>query len=182
MGEKDYRSADKGYSGSYGIVNHASGTLTSLPSAGQVVRQGHVLYRVDTSPVVLLYGSTPAYRDLTEGESGPDVKSLNADLVALGDATSASLDPTSDYFGAATSFGRNVDKEYERNLERYRFLRWGSSAFNNFRVVPPGTGICHQVNLEYLAQTVWTNLVGDNAAERVAGAAGTEGVGKGDRP
>jgi len=61
-----------------------------------------------------------------------------------------------DYFGAATSFGRNVDKEYERNLERYRFLRWGSSAFNNFRVVPPGTGICHQVNLEYLAQTVWT--------------------------
>src|SRR5580692_4522978 len=68
-----------------------------------------------------------------------------------------------DYFGAATSFERNVDKEYERNLERYRFLRWGSSAFNNFRVVPPGTGICHQVNLEYLAQTVWTNLVGDDA-------------------
>src|SRR5471032_7057 len=67
-----------------------------------------------------------------------------------------------DYFGAATAFGRNVDKEYERNLERYRFLRWGSSAFNNFRVVPPGTGICHQVNLEYLAQTVWTNQVGDD--------------------
>ncbi|MBN9320116.1 MAG: aconitate hydratase 1 [Caulobacterales bacterium 68-7] len=61
-----------------------------------------------------------------------------------------------DYFGAKTSFDQNVDKEYERNLERYRFLRWGSSAFNNFRVVPPGTGICHQVNLEYLAQTVWT--------------------------
>ena len=56
----------------------------------------------------------------------------------------------------------NVDREYERNLERYRFLRWGSSAFNNFRVVPPGTGICHQVNLEYLAQTVWTNQVGDD--------------------
>jgi aconitate hydratase len=61
-----------------------------------------------------------------------------------------------DYFGAATAFAKNVDKEYERNLERYRFLRWGSSAFNNFRVVPPGTGICHQVNLEYLAQTVWS--------------------------
>jgi aconitate hydratase len=61
-----------------------------------------------------------------------------------------------DYFGAATAFARNVDKEYERNLERYRFLRWGSAAFNNFRVVPPGTGICHQVNLEYLAQTVWS--------------------------
>ncbi|OYU68871.1 MAG: aconitate hydratase 1 [Alphaproteobacteria bacterium PA2] len=62
-----------------------------------------------------------------------------------------------DFFGTAKAFGENVDREYERNIERYRFLRWGSSAFNNFRVVPPGTGICHQVNLEYLAQTVWTN-------------------------
>ncbi|MDX5394365.1 MAG: aconitate hydratase AcnA [Pseudomonadota bacterium] len=64
-----------------------------------------------------------------------------------------------DYFGTAKAFGENVEREYERNIERYRFLRWGSSAFNNFRVVPPGTGICHQVNLEYLAQTVWTNEV-----------------------
>jgi aconitate hydratase len=62
-----------------------------------------------------------------------------------------------DYFGTSKAFGENVEREYERNMERYRFLRWGSSAFNNFRVVPPGTGICHQVNLEYLAQTVWTN-------------------------
>ncbi len=62
-----------------------------------------------------------------------------------------------DYFGTAKAFGENVEREYERNIERYRFLRWGSSAFNNFRVVPPGTGICDQVNLEYLAQTVWTN-------------------------
>ncbi len=62
-----------------------------------------------------------------------------------------------DFFGTAKAFGENVDREYERNIERYRFLRWGSSAFNNFRVVPPGTGICHQVNLEYLAQTVWIN-------------------------
>ncbi len=64
-----------------------------------------------------------------------------------------------DYFGDAKSATKNVEREYERNLERYRFLRWGSSAFNNFRVVPPGTGICHQVNLEYLAQTVWTLAV-----------------------
>jgi len=62
-----------------------------------------------------------------------------------------------DYFGTSKSFGENVEREYQRNIERYNFLRWGSSAFNNFRVVPPGTGICHQVNLEYLAQTVWTN-------------------------
>ncbi|MEM1374650.1 MAG: aconitate hydratase AcnA [Pseudomonadota bacterium] len=62
-----------------------------------------------------------------------------------------------DEFGNARAFQMNVDREYERNLERYTFLKWGQSAFNNFRVVPPGTGICHQVNLEYLAQTVWTD-------------------------
>ena len=61
-----------------------------------------------------------------------------------------------DYFGTADAFGKNVELEYERNKERYEFLRWGAGAFNNFRVVPPGTGICHQVNLEYLAQSVWT--------------------------
>ncbi len=61
-----------------------------------------------------------------------------------------------DYFGKEDSFERNVAREYERNKERYEFLRWGAEAFDNFRVVPPGTGICHQVNLEYLAQTVWT--------------------------
>ncbi|MBI3507027.1 MAG: aconitate hydratase AcnA [Proteobacteria bacterium] len=61
-----------------------------------------------------------------------------------------------DNFGKADSFGKNVALEYERNGERYAFLRWGATAFSNFRVVPPGTGICHQVNLEYLAQTVWT--------------------------
>ena len=61
-----------------------------------------------------------------------------------------------DYFGTPEAFKKNVDIEYERNRERYEFLRWGGTAFNNFKVVPPGTGICHQVNLEYLAQTVWT--------------------------
>ncbi|MEZ6030360.1 MAG: aconitate hydratase AcnA [Hyphomonadaceae bacterium] len=61
-----------------------------------------------------------------------------------------------DYFGHGDSFKRNVKREYERNMERYEFLKWGQGAFDNFRVVPPGTGICHQVNLEYLAQTVWT--------------------------
>ena len=61
-----------------------------------------------------------------------------------------------DSFGRADSFRKNVALEYKRNLERYSFLRWGQQAFANFRVVPPGTGICHQVNLEYLARTVWT--------------------------
>ncbi|MEC8868472.1 MAG: aconitate hydratase AcnA [Pseudomonadota bacterium] len=61
-----------------------------------------------------------------------------------------------DNFGTADAFEQNVAIEMERNRERYRFLRWGQSAFDNFRVVPPGTGICHQVNLEYLAKVVWT--------------------------
>jgi aconitate hydratase A / 2-methylisocitrate dehydratase len=62
-----------------------------------------------------------------------------------------------DNFGHADSFAKNVTREFERNQERYAFLRWGSTAFTNFRAVPPGAGICHQVNLEYLAQTVWSN-------------------------
>ncbi len=64
-----------------------------------------------------------------------------------------------DNFGDKDAFGKNVEMEFERNGERYEFLRWGQAAFDNFRVVPPGTGICHQVNLEYLAQTVWTDEI-----------------------
>jgi aconitate hydratase len=71
-----------------------------------------------------------------------------------------------DEFGHPRAFQMNVDREYERNMERYVFLKWGQNAFNNFRVVPPGTGICHQVNLEYLAQTVWTDT--DQNGETVA--------------
>ncbi len=62
-----------------------------------------------------------------------------------------------DEFGTPMAFARNVELEYKRNEERYKFLKWGQQAFRNFRVVPPGTGICHQVNLEYLGQVVWTN-------------------------
>ncbi len=68
-----------------------------------------------------------------------------------------------DFFGHKDSFKKNVVKEYDRNGERYSFLRWGQQAFANFRVVPPGTGICHQVNLEYLGQTVWTRKVKEGA-------------------
>ena len=64
------------------------------------------------------------------------------------------------------AFQLNVELEYERNVERYSaFLRWGAEAFDNFRVVPPGTGICHQVNLEYLSQTVWTGNIQLNGKE-----------------
>jgi aconitate hydratase len=64
-----------------------------------------------------------------------------------------------DFFANSKAFKQNVALEYDRNGERYTFLKWGQSAFDNFRVVPPGTGICHQVNLEYLARTVWTKKV-----------------------
>ena len=71
-----------------------------------------------------------------------------------------------DEFGNPRAFQHNVEREYERNIERYQFLKWGQGAFRNFRVVPPGTGICHQVNLEYLARTVWsdTDQNGDEVA------------------
>jgi peptidoglycan hydrolase-like protein with peptidoglycan-binding domain len=95
------------YDGSYSVVNQMAGTVTWLPALGRVLRQGGVLYRVDGTPVVLLYGSTPAYRDLAEGAtadavSGRDVRQLNAALVALGYATKAHLDPTSNEFGWRT--------------------------------------------------------------------------------
>jgi aconitate hydratase len=67
-----------------------------------------------------------------------------------------------DSFGTPLAFQQNVELEYQRNGERYEFLRWGQKAFDNFRVVPPGTGICHQVNLEYLSQTVWTRKDDDS--------------------
>ena len=67
---------------------------------------------------------------------------------------------TVDVAGTPGALGENVEREFERNGERYAFLRWGQGAFKNFRVVPPGTGICHQVNLEYLAQAVWTSELG----------------------
>lgn len=66
-----------------------------------------------------------------------------------------------DEFGNPRAFQVNVDREYERNMERYAFLKWGQGAFDNFRVVPPGTGICHQVNLEYLSRVVWSDADGE---------------------
>ncbi len=67
-----------------------------------------------------------------------------------------------DYSGSNNAFRSNVKKEFERNKERYEFLRWGQTAFKNLRVIPPGTGICHQVNLEYLSQVVWVERQGEH--------------------
>lgn len=107
-------------------------------------------------------------QDFTGVPAVVDLAAMRDGIVALGgDAEKINpLNPVDlvidhsvmiDEFGNPRAFQMNVDREYERNLERYTFLKWGQSAFNNFRVVPPGTGICHQVNLEYLAQTVWTD-------------------------
>jgi hypothetical protein len=92
--------------GSYGVVNQASGTLTRLPRAGKVVRQGQALYQVDGLPVVLLYGDVPAWRTLKAGMTGRDVRELNAALVRLGYATPAALGPRSawDYFSSETAY------------------------------------------------------------------------------
>jgi hypothetical protein len=95
-------SATLDYTGSYTAINQASGLYSTLPRVGGVYRRGNVLYRVSGAPVILLYGSIPAYRTLSSGMSGPDVKQLNANLVALKYATKAELDPTSDYFSWET--------------------------------------------------------------------------------
>jgi peptidoglycan hydrolase-like protein with peptidoglycan-binding domain len=87
-----------GYADSYTVPNKAAGTITWLPAVGQVIAQGQTLYTVDGNPVVLLYGTVPAYRDLSEGATGTDVTQLNADLAALGYGTNA----TSDYYSWLT--------------------------------------------------------------------------------
>ena len=99
--------ATLGYAGSYPVAGRGGGTLTSLPSPGQVIRQGQALYRVDNgSPVVLLYGSVPDWRDLDAGVTGQDVSQLNHDLVALGDADRADVVAYGwDYYSWETAYG-----------------------------------------------------------------------------
>jgi aconitate hydratase len=112
-------------------------------------------------------------QDFTGVPAVVDLAAMRAAMVARG-GNAEKINPLSpvdlvidhsvmvDFFGNASAFKANVAREYERNLERYEFLKWGAEAFDNFRVVPPGTGICHQVNLEYLAQTVWTKKIRHN--------------------
>ena len=101
--------ATLGYAGSYTVVNQASGILTRLPQIGKVVSEGQVLYEVSGRPVVLFYGATPAYRSLSAGTNnaltGPDVRELNADLVAMGYASSSEIPAGSDVFSSWTAAG-----------------------------------------------------------------------------
>jgi len=116
-------------------------------------------------------------QDFTGVPAVVDLAAMRDGIVALGgDAQKINpLNPVDlvidhsvmiDEFGNPRAFQMNVEREYERNIERYTFLKWGQKAFDNFRVVPPGTGICHQVNLEYLARTVWSDT--DQRGEEVA--------------
>ena len=114
------------------------------------------------------FTGVPAVVDLAAMRDG--IKALGGDAKKINPLVPCDLvidhSVMIDEFGNPRAFQMNVDREYERNMERYVFLKWGQSAFNNFRVVPPGTGICHQVNLEYLAQTVWTDT--DQSGAEVA--------------
>ncbi|EAR52223.1 aconitate hydratase [Oceanicola granulosus HTCC2516] len=114
------------------------------------------------------FTGVPAVVDLAAMRDG--IKALGGDAQQINPLNQVDLvidhSVMIDEFGNPRAFQVNVDREYERNIERYTFLKWGQKAFQNFRVVPPGTGICHQVNLEYLAQTVWTDK--DQNGEEVA--------------
>ncbi len=114
------------------------------------------------------FTGVPAVVDLAAMRDG--IKALGGDAKKINPLVPVDLvidhSVMIDEFGNPRAFQKNVDLEYERNMERYQFLKWGQGAFDNFRVVPPGTGICHQVNVEYLAQTVWTDT--DQAGETVA--------------
>ena len=114
------------------------------------------------------FTGVPAVVDLAAMRDG--IKALGGDATKINPLVPCDLvidhSVMIDEFGNPRAFQMNVDREYERNMERYQFLKWGQGAFNNFRVVPPGTGICHQVNLEYLSQTVWTDT--DQSGETVA--------------
>ena len=104
------------------------------------------------------YTGIPAVADLAAMREA--VKNKNKDPNTINPLSSVDLvidhSVQVDQSAEADSFEKNVDIEFERNAERYSFLKWGQQAFNNFRIVPPGTGICHQVNLEYLSKVVWS--------------------------
>ncbi len=141
---------------------------------GRVVKKEDVLALATWDPKaepdkeIAFHPARVLMQDFTGVPAVVDLAAMREAIVAMG-GDAAKVNPLSpadlvidhsvqvDSFASSLAFGKNVDLEYERNRERYEFLRWGQNAFRNFRVVPPGTGICHQVNLEYLAKVVFTN-------------------------
>ncbi len=146
------------------LVRHEDGTTVKKADiaafADWLKNGGKSTKEINFRPARVLmqdFTGVPAVVDLAAmrdamGKLGGDAKKINP-LVPVDLVIDHSV--IVDNFGNKSAFGANVKLEYERNLERYQFLRWGQMAFDNFRVVPPGTGICHQVNLEYLSQVVF---------------------------
>ena len=145
-------------------------TLDDIKAFGDWVQNGgkstrEIAYRA-ARVLMQDFTGVPAVVDLAAMRDG--IKALGGDAQQINPLAPVDLvidhSVMIDEFGNPRAFQMNVDREYERNMERYQFLKWGQSAFDNFRVVPPGTGICHQVYLEYLSQTIWTDT-DQNGAE-----------------
>ncbi len=150
------------------LVRHEDGssvTKDDIAAFAGWLKEGKSAHEINFRPARVLmqdFTGVPAVVDLAAmrdamAKLGGDPKKINP-LVPVDLVIDHSV--IVDNFGNNRAFGANVKLEYERNGERYRFLRWGQQAFDNFRVVPPGTGICHQVNLEYLSQVVFVNKNG----------------------
>ncbi|MFV0321084.1 MAG: aconitate hydratase AcnA [Alphaproteobacteria bacterium] len=125
------------------------------------LKEGHVNREIAYRPARVLmqdFTGVPAVVDLAAMRQAIFDKGGDADKINPLSPVDLVIDHSImiDYFGNKDALADNEKLEFERNFERYAFLRWGQKAFNNFRVVPPGTGICHQVNLEFLAKAVWT--------------------------
>ncbi|HWH11148.1 MAG TPA: peptidoglycan-binding domain-containing protein [Solirubrobacteraceae bacterium] len=177
----------------YSVINQTRGTYTKLPAAGQVIAQGAVLYRVNDSPVALLHGSTPAYRTLSAGATGPDVAELNADLVALGYATRAQLGTTSASFGPATT-AAVMKLQAALGVSQNGTLTLGQVAFQPSAVrvtsvsaqpggsaqpgetVMQGTSTVRQVQVALSASEQTTMAVGDRVSITLPNNRTTQGV------
>lgn len=146
-------------------------TVEDIKTIAQITQKSHQSYEIAFNPARVLmqdFTGVPAIVDLAAMRDamtilGGDPHKINP-LIPVDLVIDHSV--MVDHAGSSDAFRQNVELEYQRNYERYAFLRWGQNAFQNFRVVPPGTGICHQVNLEYLAQVVWvsTDQNGENIA------------------
>lgn len=147
------------------LLRHENGksvTINDVYAAAKLPGKGKQLNELAFSPARVLmqdFTGVPAVVDLAAMRDA--MKALGGDPEKINPLVPVDLvidhSVMVDYYAESGAFEKNVDLEYERNAERYKFLKWGQTAFKNFRVVPPGTGICHQVNLEYLAQAVWVS-------------------------
>lgn len=154
------------------LLRHENGTSVTAESirtlAQWSVQRGQAEQELVFHPARVLmqdFTGVPAIVDLASMRDA--VKARGGDLKRINPQIPVDLivdhSVVVDHFGHRDSLVKNIDMEYVRNLERYTFLKWGQSTFENFSVVPPGTGICHQINLEYLAKTVWVDRTKEQA-------------------